>query len=297
MQSNKTNNPPQSSHCWGNSSPKKHRAQGCLAMAPQIPCITAPLRQKAPCSGQQVKNNLETHMTWEWAQGQETRGESHSWVTGAVTLQPSGCAGHRRALAESCRWLNPPVLQGEGGSSCGNPCTGAAGPAGSVTGSWEQDGAGGQDPSGSAAPAPRGSARSVPRLEASGFPRPHARLSPRHGLWQAPGSGQAAAREVQQPQGQPVPSHTAPGICPFPTAVQDSPSRGTFCSFLPCRVCGENRREWRLRSRASCPRGRLVSVGAACPYGQEAAACLQPAPLQAQGTEDGPLSQPGPAQH
>lgn len=38
------------------------------------PCTTAPLRQKTRCSGQQVKNNLDTRIPWERIQGQEARG-------------------------------------------------------------------------------------------------------------------------------------------------------------------------------------------------------------------------------
>lgn len=76
MQSNKTNNPPKPAVARL-IPPQKRRLEAAwprLDTAPQIPCTTAPLRQKAQCSGQQVKNNLETHITQERVQGQEAGG-------------------------------------------------------------------------------------------------------------------------------------------------------------------------------------------------------------------------------
>ena len=125
-----------------------------------------------------------------------------------MTLQPLGSAGHRRAPAESCCWLNPPRAPRRRGSSCSKPWAGAAGPAGSLPGSQEQDRAGGQDPSAQLPPALPGSACFVRRLEASGFPRPHAQLSRRRGLRQAPGSGRVVA-----PKGQHAPTAALGTAC------------------------------------------------------------------------------------
>lgn len=178
---------------------------------------------------------------------------SHSQGTGAVTLQPSGSAAEPRL--RSAPGLIPPLhaLQRRG-SSCHKPQAGAAGPAGSLPGSEEQDRAGGQDPS-SPAP-PRLSPFHVgaggewiptaarPALTPAGAPASFGVRPSRRSR------GAAASRHG--PRDSPFPAAWLQRFLPFPRrGTRDATSRGTFCGFLPCRVCGENRRERRLRSRVT----------------------------------------------
>lgn len=124
------------------------------------------------------------------------------------------------------------------------------------------------------------------------------------------GSSRATAPNGQQPpamaSGTACSTALLQGFLPFPRqGTQDTESRGTLCSFLPCRVCGENRRERRLRSTAALPsipsQGGQVSGasrGECTAQHQAGGSCLPTASTFA-GTRDQGRSpcQPGPAWH
>lgn len=195
-------------------------------------------------------------------------GSSHSRGTRAVTLQPSGSAGHRRAPAESCRQLHPAVLRGEGAAPATNPGAGAAGPLAPCRGDRNRMGlvartrpAALPQPSSPqpsrAQPVPCGG-EWLPTAARPALTPAGARSSPR--VRPSYGSRGAAASRCG-PGDSLFPAAWLQGFLPFPRrGMWDTPSRGTFCSFLPCRVCGENRRERRLRS---APLPSIMSQGQA----------------------------------